>query len=98
MTATSTASKQYEQYEQYTEYARQAQDVLLNTFDTWTSTVREASAQLPKPAQTAAEAERVIDEAVDFASKVLAVQRAYAHDVVKATTGALRRIPGFASA
>jgi hypothetical protein len=95
MTATTTAAKQYEQY---TEYARQAQDALLNTFDTWTNTVREATAGFPKPAQTAAEAERAVDQTVDFAEKVLAVQRAYAHDVVKATTRALRRIPGFASA
>jgi hypothetical protein len=92
MTANPTA------IEQYTEYARQAQDALLSTFDTWTKTVREAAAQLPKPAQTATEAERAVDQTVDFAEQVLAVQRTYAHDVVKATTGALRRIPGFASA
>jgi hypothetical protein len=92
MTANPTA------IEQYTEYARQAQDALLSTFDTWTNTVREAVAQLPKPAQTATEAERAVDQTVDFAEQVLAVQRAYAHDVVKATTGALRRIPGFAHA
>jgi hypothetical protein len=95
MTATSTAAKQYEQY---TEYAQQTQEALLGAFDTWTNTVREAAAQLPKPAQTATETERAIDDAVDFAEKVPAVQRAYAHDVVEATTGALRRIPGFASA
>jgi hypothetical protein len=95
MTATTTATKQYEQY---TEYTRQAQDALLSTFDTWTNTVRQATAGLPKPAQTAAEAERVVDETVYFAEKVLAVQRAYAHDAVKATTAAVRRIPGFASA
>jgi acetyl-CoA carboxylase carboxyltransferase component len=93
MTVTSTAAAR-----QYTEYAQQAQEALLNAVDTWTNTVREAAGQLPKPAQTAAEAERAIDDVVDFASKVLGVQRAYAHDVVKATTGALRRIPGFASA
>ena len=95
MTATTTAAKQHEQY---AEYAHQAQEALLNAFDTWTNTVREATAQLPTPAQTAAETERAVDDAVDFAEKVLAVQRAYAHDVVKATNGALRRIPGFASA
>jgi acetyl-CoA carboxylase carboxyltransferase component len=93
--ATTSATKQYEQY---TEYAQQAQDALLSTFDTWTNTVREATARLPKPAQTAADAERAIDETVDFAEKVLSVQRAYAHDVVKATTGALGRVPGFTSA
>jgi hypothetical protein len=95
MTATSTAAKQHEQY---AEYAHQAQEALLNAFDTWTNTVREATAQLPTPAQTAAETERAIDDAVDFAEKVLAVQRAYAHDVVKATNGAWHRIPGFAPA
>jgi acetyl-CoA carboxylase carboxyltransferase component len=93
--ATTTVEKQYEQY---TEYAKQAQEALQSAFDTWTNTVREAASQLPKPAQAAAEAERAVDETVDFTEKVLAVQRAYAHDVVRATTGALRRIPGFASA
>jgi hypothetical protein len=95
MTATSIANKHYEQY---TEYAQQTQEALLSAFETWTSTVREATAQLPKPAQAAAETQRAIDEAVDYAEKVLAVQRAFAHDVVKATTGTLPRIPGFASA
>jgi hypothetical protein len=89
---TTTASKQYEQY---TEYAKQAQDALFGAFDTWTNTVRAATAEVPKPAQTAADVERVIDESVDFAEKVLAVQRAYVHDVVKATAGTLRRVPGF---
>ncbi len=93
-----TASTATKPYEQYTEFAQQAQKALLSAFDTWTNTVRDATAQLPKPAQTATEAERAVDQTVDFAEQVLAVQRAYAHDVVKATTGALRRIPGFAAA
>jgi hypothetical protein len=93
--ATTTAAKQYEQY---TEYAKQTQEALLTAFDTWTTTIREAAAGLPKPTQAAAETERAIDDAVDFAEKVLAVQRAFAHDVVSATSDALRRIPAFASA
>ncbi|HEY9376530.1 MAG TPA: hypothetical protein VIQ02_05480 [Jiangellaceae bacterium] len=93
-----TASTATKPYEQYTEFAQQAQEALLSAFDTWTNTVRDATAQLPKPAQTAIEAERAVDQTVDFAEQVLAVQRAYAHDVVEATTGALRRIPGFAAA
>jgi type II secretory pathway component PulM len=90
-----TATKQHKQD---IEYAQQTQEALLSAFDTWTNTVREAAAQLPKPAQIGAETERAIDDAVDFAEKVLTVQRGYAHDAVKATTGALRRIPGLASA
>ena len=92
MTATDTATKQYEQY---TEYPQQSQEALLSAFETWTTTVRDAAAQLPKPDQAAAEAQRAIDDTVDFAAKVLAVQRAFAHDVVKATSGTLRRVPGF---
>ncbi|HEX2360657.1 MAG TPA: hypothetical protein VHI11_01155 [Jiangellaceae bacterium] len=94
MTATATTIAA----EQYTQYAERTQKALLNAFDIWTTTVREAAAHLPKPAHAGAETERAVDEAVDFAEKLLAVQRAYAHDVLRATTTTVRRVPGFAGA
>lgn len=79
--------------EQYTEIVKQSQDAVLSAVDTWTRTVQDAFGQVPTPT-TQVDPSDVIDQVFEFATKLLAMQRDFAHNLVKtssAATDALRQ-------
>lgn len=79
--------------EQFVEALRQSQQAVLEAVAAWTKAVEEIAPPLPALAgiENLPKPEAVVDNAFDFAQKLLDTQREFAHNIVKAASPALEQ-------
>jgi hypothetical protein len=82
--------------EQYTDIVKQAQEAVLTAVEAWTKTVQDAAGQLPA-VPLPVDPNQAIDQAFDFAGKLLAAQRELAKNVVHTTTAVAETLKAGAS-
>lgn len=79
--------------EQFVEALRQSQQAVLEAVAAWTKAVEEITPPVPALAgiENLPKPEAVVDNAFDFAQKLLDTQREFAHNIVKAASSALEQ-------
>jgi hypothetical protein len=81
--------------EQFIAAVRQSQQAVLDAVAAWTKAVEEITPPLPVPAIAGLEnlpkPEAVVDNAFDFAQKLLDTQREFARNIIKATSPAFEK-------
>jgi hypothetical protein len=72
----------------YTETLRSGQDAVVQAFETWTDTAKNAWTNTSGAASPEVDPQQVIDQVFDFAEKMLAVQREFAKSLAASAASA----------